>query len=1030
MKKIYLLPVLAMLFVFSANAQTLSQPLVAPKKCATAELLQKFINTHPGAETTQQFESWMNAKVAEVQANRIAGRINPGVVLPVVFHIIHNSEAVGTGRNISAAAIQQQVLQINKDYANMSNSIYGPVAEDMGIQFGLAQKDPNGVVLTEPGIDRIDRVDKGWTAPPYTVGYASSSNYLINTIKPNSIWDPTRYLNIWVSEWEAGILGIATFPTSSGLPGLGGGETNATAGVTIDYTTVGSIFAPANSCTSPYGKGKTLTHELGHFFGLRHIWGDGTCATDYCSDTPVHAEANSGEPQHPKPNSCGTLDEMFENYMDYSDDIVTNTFTVNQGDRMEAVFANSPRRATLATSDAGLVMVNGTNRIAFADCDGSLVVSETSPLNTCPKYKDLSIMLNVEDKATATTTVTINTGGTATSGVHYQLLTPFVTFNAGDDFKALTVRIFDDGVAQTNRTILLSYSIGAGGGVSAGVLGQSLTISIQEDDVIRPVNEVSASFTTFSENFGTTPNNGNAPTGWLTGTFAASTNVFTVNAQYGAATGFTAADGRALHITDGTPAQRSAETATNTYTNTATSQPVCITRSISTVGLRNVKLSFDYAAEGEADYDYGYLLYTVSAQNSGFFYITDALGDPIVLQTTPGKTHLEISLPATLENRSNLWIGFGWNNDDNTGDNPPLIVDNIMVFGDQAVGVETAAGQSVTSSLGTSQTAQFISGNNKIIAAISNPNANIGCAVATVASSGNGQTAVTTNSGAFLRSNKVITLIPANANTTVSYTATFYFTTAELAAWGTEVPNLKLMKVQDGVSLGSVLNGTNTQIVTATVDDQRATKGYAAFTGNFSDGFSQFMLVSPLAVVPVSLLDFVAAPNGKSIQLNWSTSNEINSKGFVIERSTDGNHFEEIGWTESIAGNAASKQYQYPDHFVQSGVVYYYRLRQRDIDNRETLSDIRQAKIKGADFSILVSPNPAKNIVTVFAASGSSAAAQVTLLDARGAAVKQWKKLNISAAPALLNLSNVAPGVYMLQVIQDGKTSVEKLIIN
>jgi hypothetical protein len=1044
MKKLYLLAFAFTFYALSSLAQSgLSLPEAPKKRCATAEVLEKYTRNNPGSETTQQFEAWMVQKVAEIKAERLMGKITPGVTLPVIFHIIHDNESVGSGRNIAQAAIWQQVLQLNKDFANLSNSTYGPIAEDMGIQFALAQNDPAGIPLTEPGIDRINRVTKGWTAPPYTVGYASASNYLTNTIKPNSIWDPARYLNIWVTEYEAGILGIATFPASSGLSGLNNAETNSTAGVSISYITVGSIFTPTGGCGAggTYGRGKTLTHELGHFFGLRHIWGDNTCATDYCADTPTHTDANSGEPLHPKPNSCGTLDEMFENYMDYCDDIVSNTFTVNQGDRMEAVFLNSPRRASLATSTAGLVPVTASNRIQFADCDGSVRVSETSSMLTCPKYTDFSVLLNVEDKATAATTVTINTGGTAVNGIDYQLLTPSLSFVAGDNYKSVVLRIFDDGVATGNKTISLSYSIGAGGGVTAGTQGQTLVVNILEDDVLKPINNITPSAVIFSENFGTTPSNGSTPAGWLSGTFSASANVFTVNAQYGAATGFSAADGRTLHITNGTAAERIAETAANQYifdpagaVTDPSSDAIVITRAINTVGYKNIRLTFDYACQGEADingdYDFGTLLYTTTAQTSGFFYILDGTGNPVVLQGNPNKTSFTITLPASAENVSNLWIAFNWVNDNNTGANPPLIIDNIVVTGDIAAGVETVLNQNATSSQMQSQTAQYISSTGKIIAAISNPNQNIGCVTATITSAGNSLVNLTTNAGSYQRSDKVIRLTPGIANSSATYQATFYYTTAELAAWGPNVPNLKILKVSDGVSLNSTLTAANTAIFTPVVNDQRTTAGYVSYTINATGGFSQFLLVSAAVALPINLLSFEARPNGKNILLSWATSSEINNKGFVIERSTDGSHFESIGWKEGAINSNRTTNYSYADNFVQPNQLYYYRLRQTDLDARESLSEIRTARInEKAGMLISISPNPAKDLVKVFV-SGSTGLSNINILDAKGQLIKSWRNINCAIAPQTLDISNIAAGVYMLQIITGNVINTQKMIIN
>ncbi|RYF45972.1 MAG: hypothetical protein EOO39_50425, partial [Cytophagaceae bacterium] len=332
----------------------------------------------------------------------------------------------------------------------------------------------------------------------FTVGYATpANNYLTNTIKPNSTWDATRYLNIWVSEFEAGILGIATFPSGSTIPDIAGvGESVSVAGVSIGYSTVGSVFVPAG-CSQPYGRGRTLTHELGHFFGLRHIWGDATCGNDFCGDTPTHQTSNSGEPTHPKTNTCGTPDEMFENYMDYCNDIAMNLFTINQGDRMTAVFMNSPYRGTLATSNAGLVAPTATNRIAFSDCDGSMTVSELGLTGTYPRYRDVVLPLVIENKATGAASLTVSVGGTAINGYHYQLITPSLSIVNNDEGKNIVLRVFDNAQVDGNKTMIVSYSI-SGTGVIASSSAQTITVTITDNDVTTPSD---SRVTLVSENF-------------------------------------------------------------------------------------------------------------------------------------------------------------------------------------------------------------------------------------------------------------------------------------------------------------------------------------------------------------------------------------------------------------------------------------------------------------------------------------------------------------------------------------------------
>src|SRR5690606_1118184 len=104
-----------------------------------------------------------------------------------------------------------------------------------------------------------------------------------------------------------------------------------------------------------YGSGRTLTHEVGHWLGLRHTWGDGplsgSCGVDdFCADTPNTRDPNFGCPTI---NSCfevPAINDMVENYMDYTDDTCMHTFTANQAARITAVMNNSPRRMELASS--------------------------------------------------------------------------------------------------------------------------------------------------------------------------------------------------------------------------------------------------------------------------------------------------------------------------------------------------------------------------------------------------------------------------------------------------------------------------------------------------------------------------------------------------------------------------------------------------------------------------------------------------------------------------------------------------------
>ena len=344
-----LLGLLLLLAAFTLKAQ--QQDIV---RCYTVEADRQLREQYPGLGTLEEFEEWLAPRVRafkEQPAFRSAV-----LTIPVVFHIIHNGEAVGTGDNLSATYINAQLDQLNNDFRRILGTTGyndNPVGADVEIEFCPAATGPGGSVLAEPGINRINRNSKGWTAPPYgTCGAGGSFNdaYIEGTIKPQSQWDPSQYFNIWVMDINCGILGYAQFPSQSGLSGLNsnGGAAN-TDGVVLLTTSVGSTTT-SNPQGNTYNQGRTATHEVGHFFGLRHIWGDGGCGIDdYCADTPESDAANYGCPTTHV--SCSSTD-MVRNYMDYTDDACMNIFTADQKARMQAVMANSPRRASLASSTA------------------------------------------------------------------------------------------------------------------------------------------------------------------------------------------------------------------------------------------------------------------------------------------------------------------------------------------------------------------------------------------------------------------------------------------------------------------------------------------------------------------------------------------------------------------------------------------------------------------------------------------------------------------------------------------------------
>lgn len=319
-------------------------------RCGTIEYEKFLQEKYPKRMNSAQFESWI-APLIQQQASMRTTQTNAVVTIPVVVHVIYNGQTVGTAPNISDLQVESQITVLNQDFRRMSGTPgynSNAVGADTEIQFVLAKQDPNGNPTN--GIDRRSFCRESWTLSD-----------IESTLKPATIWDPTQYLNLWsINLSDSDLLGFAQFPSSSGLSGLSsnGGIAN-TDGVFARYTAFGSGTGPNFILKSPYNRGRTITHEVGHWLGLIHIWGDGSsCSTntDFCGDTPVAKDPNYGCPTGTDSCTSRNGDDMIENYMDYTNDNCMNIFTQNQKTRMQTVMNNSPRRSSLKTSTKGNAM--------------------------------------------------------------------------------------------------------------------------------------------------------------------------------------------------------------------------------------------------------------------------------------------------------------------------------------------------------------------------------------------------------------------------------------------------------------------------------------------------------------------------------------------------------------------------------------------------------------------------------------------------------------------------------------------------
>ncbi|MFT5617163.1 MAG: hypothetical protein ACI85I_000379 [Arenicella sp.] len=240
---------------------------------------------------------------------------NLGTVnIPVYVHVIYSNNQ----ENISDAQINSQMSVLNADFNKTNSDVNNVPSEFAGL---VADAD---ITFALAGVTRKSSSTASWGTND---AMKSASNGGVNVVSPSNA------LNIWICNIGGGILGYAQFP----------GGSSSTDGVVISP----QYFGTTGFVSAPFNKGRTATHEVGHYLNLRHIWGDGRCKQDdFVSDTPSSDGPNYGCPSYPTVN-CRNND-MTMNYMDYSDDACMYMFSNGQKDRMRAIFAAGGSRSAFA----------------------------------------------------------------------------------------------------------------------------------------------------------------------------------------------------------------------------------------------------------------------------------------------------------------------------------------------------------------------------------------------------------------------------------------------------------------------------------------------------------------------------------------------------------------------------------------------------------------------------------------------------------------------------------------------------------
>jgi len=301
--------------------------LFGQRECRSFEYQNQLIQMNPSLrdslQSIEKFISNYSSFSARTQQSKI-------IKIPVVIHILYHYPS----ENISDNVVKSQITALNRDYRKQNADTvkipdyFKSLAADCGIEFQLATVDSKGAATT--GIIHKYTPTASWTSDDQ-IKFSSETG--------DDAWDSKSYLNIWVGTLHV-LLGYSSMP----------GDPAEKDGVVISN----KVFGIINSST--FGQGRTTVHEVGHWLGLRHLWGDADCGDDGVADTPKQQTFTNGCPSGIR-ISCnnGPYGDMYMDYMDFTNDDCLLMFTNGQKQKMQALFQpGGPRYSILSSNGLGV----------------------------------------------------------------------------------------------------------------------------------------------------------------------------------------------------------------------------------------------------------------------------------------------------------------------------------------------------------------------------------------------------------------------------------------------------------------------------------------------------------------------------------------------------------------------------------------------------------------------------------------------------------------------------------------------------
>jgi len=703
---------------------------------------------------------------------------------------------------------------------------------------------------------------------------------------------------------------------------------------------------------------------------------------------------------------------------------------------------NSDKMVVAATYGRGLftaVFPGTVPQVSFVQSSSS-VTEQTDVTTGCRSYRDYPVNIGIVNTPVGDATVTISVqSGTAVRGVDYdfttngsfttpsnQLVFPNGITGAGT-LKPVIVRIYDDAEVESPESFTIGLAVSGTTNAATGPVNTH-TMTINDNDRF-PVPYASSNFTI--------------------GTFT--TDLTSLNTPF---------DGTKLkHRIQLLYRASELNAAGITTAAKLSSMTIRVKTKNTTQPFRNLNISM--ANVGSINLNPGFII-SVPFQNV-------FLGN---YSTVAGDNTFNFSSPFAWDGTSNIVIQMCYDNTGSTAETVTDVVEGMTAPFGTGVRASTYSNYTTSTSPGCYLAAAFVDDNRvnatfaasfgdpvatvlnstkteyltsntdlfyytpsgEILARVLNlSNHDYGCTQVIIDRAGTGVTQFWNTNPANYLMNKTFRILPTTNNTTGKYEVTFYFTQAEKDGWETATgqswSNIQLVKLPSRISNVTPLNaqpdGAGTIKVVTPV---RRTFGPVYYTVSFllEDGFSGYGFGVPGRMNTILTLTAAANSNNVDVDLNWTTSAEINSTLFEVEKSYDGTNFRKIGQATAAFNKLTPSSYGFVDH--ENTQFNYYRIKMLHTDGYVLYSNVVFIKRDNAPQQIFVTPNPFGNTITIRLARTPTGPVTFSFFDMAGKLVKKYDFPGGQPSYDINTEGIISKAIYMLRVYADGKQAAKRVM--